>query len=54
MPRTDTDRINWIITAEPDIEKTLDDRWRVTAVEEYEHQDLRAALDMAINAEGGL
>jgi len=53
MPWTDTDRINWIIAAEPDIEKTLAETWLVTAVESYEHADLRQALDLAIAAERG-
>ncbi len=48
---TDTDRVNAIIAAEPDIEKTLQETWRVTAVEEYEDADFRKAIDKLIVGE---
>lgn len=50
---SDTDLIDWVIQAEPDIEKTLNDEWCVISVEEYRDPDLRAVLGAALLAERG-
>lgn len=49
----DSERIDAVIEAEADIEKTLHETWRVTAYEEYEDADLRVAMDKLVEAMKG-
>ncbi len=48
LPNDDTVRLDAVIEAEADIEKTLQETWQITGAEEYEDADLRKAIDKMI------
>lgn len=50
----DTARLDWLFRAEPDVEFTVEERWRVCTVDgDFEHVDLRTAIDMAMDFSHG-